>query len=75
MVQLSHHRASGQNSHPAEDALPTAAGHGSDVEVIADDNTAGILWCPPVYGIYDDRLWMVHKRETSADHIHALDPL
>ena len=45
----------------------------SDVEVIADDNTAGILWCPPVYGIYDDRLWMFMNEMTSADHIHALD--
>ena len=45
----------------------------SDVEVIADDNTAGILWCPPVYGIYDDRMWMFMNEMTSADHIHALD--
>ncbi len=41
--------------------------------VIADDPTGKILFCPPVYGICEDTLYMLVNEMVSADHIHALD--
>lgn len=45
----------------------------SDVKVIADDPSGKILYCPPVYGICDDTLYLLMNEMVSADHIHALD--
>lgn len=45
----------------------------SEPYVIADDPTGKILFCPPVYGICDDTLYMFLNEMVSADHIHALD--
>lgn len=45
----------------------------SDIETIAEDQTGKILFCPPVYGICEDKLYMLINEMVSADHIHALD--
>lgn len=45
----------------------------TDLEVIADDLTEKILYCPPVYGICDGNLYMLINEMVSADHIHGLD--
>lgn len=45
----------------------------SDIEVLADDETGKIMYCPPVYGICDDTLYMFMNEMVSADHMHALD--
>lgn len=45
----------------------------SDVEVIADDESGKILFCPPVYGIDNDRLYMLVNEMVAPDHIHALN--
>lgn len=45
----------------------------SDLRVIADDETEKILYCPPVFGICDDTLYLLLNEMVSADHIHALD--
>ncbi|NLE12750.1 MAG: exo-alpha-sialidase [Clostridiales bacterium] len=45
----------------------------SEVETIADDPTGRILWCPPVYGIDNGRLYMLINEMVAPDHMHALD--
>ncbi len=45
----------------------------SPVEVIVDDPTEKILYCPPVYGICNDRLYLLINEMVAPDHIHALD--
>ena len=46
----------------------------SEIEVIIDDPEGRIMYCPPVYGICDDRLYMfVNEMHTGPDHMHALD--
>ena len=45
----------------------------SDVEVIADDETGKIIYCPPVYGICDDNLYMLINEMVAADNMHAID--
>jgi hypothetical protein len=45
----------------------------TDVEVIADDPTAKIWYCPPVYGICDGKLYMLINEMVGTDLIHALD--
>ena len=45
----------------------------SDVEVLADDESGKIIYCPPVYGICDDKLYMLINEMVSADHMHAID--
>ena len=45
----------------------------SDVEVIDTDESGKILFCPPVYGICDDRLFMLINEMVAPDHIHALN--
>ena len=45
----------------------------SDIETVAEDQTGKILFCPPVYGICEDKLYMLINEMVSADHIHALD--
>lgn len=42
-------------------------------EIIADDPTEKILYCPPVYGICDGKLYMLMNRMVAPDHIHSLD--
>jgi len=45
----------------------------SGIEVIADDESGKILYCPPVYGICGGRLYMFVNEMVAPDHIHALD--
>lgn len=45
----------------------------TDTEIIVDDPTGNIIYCPPVYGICDDKLYIFINEMVSADHIHALD--
>ena len=46
----------------------------SDIETICDDKTEKVMYCPPVYGICDDRLYMlVNQMLYAPDHMHALD--
>ena len=41
------------------------------VVVIADDPTGEILYCPPVYGIVGDTLYLILNEMVAPDHIHA----
>ena len=45
----------------------------SDLEIICESKNEKILYCPPVYGISDDRLYMLVNQMVAADHIHSLD--
>lgn len=45
----------------------------SDAEIICDDKTEKILYCPPVYGICEDKLYMFVNQMVAPDHIHSLD--
>lgn len=45
----------------------------SELEIIADDKTEKFLYCPPVYGIDGDRLYMFMNQMVAPDHIHSLD--
>ena len=42
-------------------------------QIVADDPSGRILYCPPVFGIDGGRLYMLLNEMVSADHIHALD--
>lgn len=47
----------------------------TEKEIIAeaDDKTDKILFCPPVYGIDDNKLYMFINEMVAPDHIHALN--
>lgn len=45
----------------------------SDLEIICEDKSEKILYCPPVYGICDDKLYMLVNQMVAPDHMHALD--
>lgn len=45
----------------------------SDLEIICEDKSEKILYCPPVYGICDDRLYMLVNQMVAPDHMHSLD--
>ena len=45
----------------------------SKVETIASDPSGKLLYCPPVYGICDDKLYMLMNTMVSADHMHSLE--
>ena len=47
----------------------------TEPEVIIDDPTGKILFCPPVYGIDGGKLYMLVNEMVSADHMHAIDLL
>lgn len=42
-------------------------------EIIAHDPSGRILYCPPVYGICDGKLYMLINQMVSPDHMHSLD--
>lgn len=44
-----------------------------ELQIVADDPEGNILYCPPVFGICDDKLYMLLNEMVSADHMHALD--
>ena len=45
----------------------------AEMEILAQDESCHILYCPPVYGICDDKLYMFMNQMVGADLIHALD--
>lgn len=44
-----------------------------ELKIVADDPEGNILYCPPVFGTCDDKLYMLLNEMVSADHMHALD--
>ena len=45
----------------------------NDMQIIAEDKSGKILYCPPVYAVCDDKLYMLMNEMVGADLIHALD--
>lgn len=45
----------------------------TELEIVCEDRTGKILYCPPVYGICDDKLYMLVNQMVAPDHIHSLD--
>ncbi len=45
----------------------------TEMQIIADDKSGKILYCPPVYAICDDKLYMLMNQMVGADLIHSLD--
>ncbi|MBQ4574904.1 MAG: helix-turn-helix domain-containing protein [Clostridia bacterium] len=45
----------------------------SELNIVCDDKSEKILYCPPVYGICDDKLYMLVNQMVAPDHIHSLD--
>jgi len=45
----------------------------SPAHTLAEDKSGKILYCPPVYGVDGDTLYMFMNQMVSADHMHALD--
>ena len=45
----------------------------TDLEILVGDKTGKILYCPPVYGISDGKLYMLVNEMVAPDHIHALN--
>lgn len=45
----------------------------SDLEILCEDPTAAILYCPPVFGVFDGELYMFVNEMVGVDLIHALD--
>ena len=45
----------------------------TEPEMLAQDPTGKILYCPPVFGICDDTLYLLMNQMVGADLIHSLD--
>ncbi len=45
----------------------------TDYEIIASDESGKILYCPPVYGISEGRLYLLLNTMVGPDYIHSLD--
>lgn len=45
----------------------------SKPKTLVNDESGKILYCPPVFGICDDKLYMLMNQMVSPDHIHSLD--
>jgi len=45
----------------------------TELRVVCEDPTEKILYCPPVYAIDNDRLYMLVNQMVAPDHIHSLD--
>lgn len=45
----------------------------TDLEILCEDKSEKIMYCPPVYGICDDKLYMLVNQMVAPDHIHSLD--
>ena len=45
----------------------------TEMEIIAQDESCQILYCPPVYGICDGKLYLLMNQMVGADLIHSLD--
>ena len=44
-----------------------------DVKIVADDKSGKILYCPPVFGICDGKLYMLMNQMVGADLMHSFD--
>lgn len=42
-------------------------------KIVANDEKGEIIYCPPVFGILNNKLYMFLNEMVSADHMHALD--
>lgn len=45
----------------------------SELEILCEDKEGKIMYCPPVYGICGDKLYMLVNQMVAPDHIHSLD--
>lgn len=45
----------------------------SEPKTVIGDKDEKILYCPPVFGIDNDKLYMLLNQMVSADHMHSLD--
>ncbi len=45
----------------------------SDLQIVCEDPTGKIMYCPPVYAVEDDTLYMLVNQMVAPDHIHSLD--
>ncbi len=45
----------------------------SKLEILCEDKTEKIIYCPPVYGICDDTLYLFVNQMVAPDHMHSLD--
>lgn len=45
----------------------------TDLEIICEDKNEKIMYCPPVFGICDDKLYMMVNQMVAPDHMHSLD--
>lgn len=45
----------------------------SQLEILCEDKTQKIMYCPPVYGICGGTLYMFVNQMVAPDHIHSLD--
>lgn len=45
----------------------------SEPNTIAEDKGGKILFCPPIYGISDGKLYMMINQMVSADYMHSID--
>lgn len=45
----------------------------TNLQIVCEDKSGKILYCPPVYGICDDKLYMLVNQMVAPDHIHSLD--
>jgi len=45
----------------------------SELRVVCEDTSGTIMYCPPVYAIDNDRLYMLVNQMVAPDHIHSLD--
>lgn len=42
-------------------------------QIVVDDPSGKILYCPPVFGVCNDTLYLLLNEMTAPDHIHALN--
>lgn len=45
----------------------------SELEILCEDQSQKIIYCPPVYGICDDTLYLFVNQMVAPDHMHSLD--
>ena len=45
----------------------------TELRIVCEDPSGSIMYCPPVYAIDDDRLYMLVNQMVAPDHIHSLD--
>lgn len=45
----------------------------TEPETVAADESGKVLYCPPVFGIYDDKLYMLLNQMVGGDLMHSLD--